>query len=378
MKYIEDASIAGRRAEIDVKLRRVREMMEREGLSAVFLRKHSNFSWITAGVKSYVTLYLEHGEVFILITKDKQYALTNVIEQARMRDEEHLEELGFKIVYQAWHENRMADMVRNLAGNLSLVGCDMPFENTRMMNAEINPLHYSLLDNEVARYLHLGETLSAALEKYIVTVKPGMTEFEITGGLCNALWPHGIDQVLFLVSADERAYKHRHGIPTDKTLEKHLLISVNGRYKGLITTVTRMAHFGKRDEKLVELFEKTCDIECRTIAAVKVGVDDVNAYRACKRAYEETGFAGMWDLHGQGGAQSYNNRDYMVTESSHRVTVENQGYCFNPVIDGVKSEDAFICTKDGPLFITKPMSFPVVERECGGVHFRLPGLAFVN
>jgi hypothetical protein len=139
-----------------------------------------------------------------------------------------------------------------------------------------------------------------------------------------------------------------------------------------------MIYFGKRDEKLQKAFDDACDVECRCAATIKIGVDDVNAYRACRKGYEETGHADMWPLHGQGGAQSYNNRDYMVTESSHRVTVENQGYCFNPVIDGAKAEDAFICTKEGPLFITKPISFPVVEREYADIHFRLPGLVLMG
>ncbi|MCL2684611.1 MAG: M24 family metallopeptidase [Synergistaceae bacterium] len=343
-------------------------------MNGVLLRRHNNFSWITAGGKSYVTLYLENGEASVLITKNGQYVLTNIIEERRMREEEHIEELGFEIAYHPWYENRLAEMVSERAGDLSLVGCDMHFESTRFMNHAINPLHYSLLDNEVARYLHLGETLSAALEKYIVTVKPGMTEEEITGGLCNALWSRGIDQVLYLVSTDERAYKYRHAIPTDKPLKNLLCISVNGRYKGLITTVTRMIYFDKRDEQLEKAFKAACEVECRCVAGIKVGTDDLNAYHACRKGYEETGHGDMWPLHGQGGAQSYNNRDYMVTESSHRVTVENQGYCFNPVIDGAKAEDAFICTKDGPLFITKPISFPAVELEYAGIHFRLPGL----
>jgi Xaa-Pro aminopeptidase len=376
--YVEDTSIEGRRAEISVKLKRVRDMMAREGLNGVLLRRHGNFSWITAGGRSFVTLYLEHGEASVLITKDGQYVLTSVIEQARMRDEEQLETLGFEIAYHPWDDNRLAGMVRERAGELGDIGCDMPFENTRQMNAAINPLHYSLLENEVARYLHLGEAISTALEEYIVTVKPGMTEYEITGGLCNALWARGIDQVLYLAATDERAYNYRHGIPTDKPLRKLLILSVNGRYKGLITTVTRMAYFGKRDETLLKAFEDACDVECRCVAAIKVGTDDLNAYRACRQGYEETGHADMWPLHGQGGAQSYNNRDYMVTETSHRITAENQGYCFNPVIDGTKAEDAFICTSGGPVFITKPISFPVVEREYGGLHFRLPGLAFVD
>ena len=379
MKFTENTSVAARKAEVEIKLARVRELIDRESLSGVLLMKHSNFSWITAGGRSYVTLYLEHGEAFVLITRDKQYVLTSIIEHQRLKDEEQVEQLGFEVVYQNWYESRTAEMVKELAGDLGNIGTDMFFAGAKLMNDKINPLHFSLLDGEIARYRHLGDTLSAVLEEYILTVRPGMTEYEITGGLAQALWNKGIEQVLYMVSADERAYHYRHGIPTENVvLKNHLNISVNGRYKGLITTVTRMVHFGKRDKDLIKQFDDTCEIECRCAAAIKIGQDDLAAYNACKSAYEELGYGDMWPLHGQGGAQSYNNRDYMVTEGSHRVTVENQGYCFNPVIDGTKAEDAFIATKSGPLFITNPVTFPVVEKEFGGYHFRLPGLQFID
>ena len=378
MKYVEDMSIAGRRAEIDVKLSRVRELMDQEGLSGVLLMRHNNFAWITAGGNSVVTLYLEGGVASVLITKDKQYVLTNLIEGPRMRDEVLVEELGFELIVQDWYEDRTTEIIADICGDISKVGCDMHFSNTRMMNDKINPLHYSLLENEIARYMHLGYVLSATLEEYIVTVRPGMTEVEMTGGLAHALWKKGIDQVLFLTTADERAVKHRHGIPTDNVLKKHLYMSVNGRYKGLITTVTRVVHFDKPDASLIKKFDDATEIECRSIAAIKVGQSDLQGYRACKKAYEDLGYANMWPLHGQGGAQSYYNRDYMLTESSHRITVPNQGYCFNPVLDNVKTEDAFIATENGPLFITRPVTFPVIEKEVDGIVLRKPGLKFVD
>ena len=379
MAYIEDVSLEGRRKEIAIKLERVRALLQRENLKGVVLTKHANFSWITAGGKSYVTLYLEGGVASILVTPDACYAVTNIIEERRMRDEEKLEELGFKIVSQEWYENKTVQIIEEIVqGDIATVGCDLPIGNARCINDKIKALRFSLTDNEIARYQYLGDTLSEALEEYIVTVKPGMTEYEITGGLCEALWKHNIEQVLYMVAADERAYTYRHCIPTDKKLEKHLNISVNGRYKGLITTVTRMVHFGPKDEALIKQFDDTCEIECRSMAAIKVGTDDIAGYHACKQAYADVGYADMWDVHGQGGAQGYDNRDYMLTEGSHGITQENQCYCFNPVIDGTKAEDAFIATSNGPLMVTKPKTFPVVEKEVDGINFKLPGLQFID
>ena len=47
--YMEDTSIAGRRAEIDIKVERIVRLLENEGLEALYLARQANFAWITAG-----------------------------------------------------------------------------------------------------------------------------------------------------------------------------------------------------------------------------------------------------------------------------------------------------------------------------------------
>jgi hypothetical protein len=83
--------------------------------------------------------------------------------------------------------------------------------------------------NEIARYLYLGEYLSKGLEEFLPTVKPGMTEMEIAGGISNALWKYNVKQVMHLVSVDERADKYRHALSTDKKLRHNLLVSAGTR-----------------------------------------------------------------------------------------------------------------------------------------------------
>lgn len=375
---MQNMTIESRKKEINIKLQRVFDLLDNEGLNGLALTKHSNFSWMTAGGKSIVTICVDAGVTTLLISKKGCYAIMNNIEVARMREEELLEELGFEILTMQWYENKTAEIIAGIVGDLSKVGSDMLISGTIQIGHKFDSLRFSLTDNEIVRYKYLGDTLSAALEKYIVTVEPGMTENEIAGGLSQALWGYDIDPVLFLVAADERAYVHRHAIPTEKRLEKHLCISVNGRYRGLITTVTRMAHFGKEDAKLKEQYDDTCEIECRTIASIKIGIDDIAAFYMNKDSYESLGYGNMWERHGQGGSQGYNNRDYMITPSSHRVTVPNQCYCFNPVIDGTKTEDAFIATEDGPLFITRPITFPKLYKDINGVKVERPDIVFID
>jgi Xaa-Pro aminopeptidase len=377
--YAEDTSIESRRGEIDVKVGRIKALLEKEGLNALYLTRAANFAWITAGANGVVTICMEDSVASVLVTKDgKKYAITNVIEEAKMREEERLEELGFEIVSQEWFENKNAEIVCGIAGDLSKVGSDFYFEDCPMIASKITRLRVSLTHNEICRYQTLGDKMSAALESYLATVRPGMTEYEVVAGVAGALWPHEIGQVLFLVASDERAYKHRHAVPTHKKIERVLMVSCNGRYKGLITTTTRMVYFGNPPKEYLKQFEDTCEVECRMIAATKPGVDEIIPHRAGKAALDAMGQGAMYYRHAQGGPQDYYNRNYSVSESRHDITAVNQCYCYQPVIDGTKTEDAFIATEKGPLMVTKPVSFPKITKTIDGITIERPGLLVIN
>ena len=71
------------------------------------------------------------------------------------------------------------------------------------------------------------------------------------------------------------------------------------------------------------------------------------------------GIGDMYYRHAQGGPQSYYNRYYGTSEAVHHGIVQvNQCYCYQPVINGTKTEDAFIATEKGPLMVTKPDQLP--------------------
>jgi Xaa-Pro aminopeptidase len=378
-KYPEDCSPKARREEVDIKVKRIQALLESEGLNALYLTKQPNFSWITAGGNGCVTICVEASVASVLITKDGgRFVLTNIIEYTRMLEEEQLGEIGFEVISQEWYENKNAEIIKGIVGDLSKVGSDICFENCRMIQGKILPLHYSLTYGEICRYQYLGDTMSEALEAYLATLKPGMNEYEITGGIANALWPHKIDQVLFMTQADERAYKYRHGVPFGKKVEKLLSVSCNGRYKGLITTTTRMVCFGDPGQDYLKQFDTTCEIHARQIAATKPGVDDIVPHRIGKAAYEEFGCGEMYFKHAQGGPQSYYNRYYSISESVHGIVQENQCYCYQPVIDGSKVEDGVIATPEGPLMVTKPKSFPKVVKKVGDVTIESPGVLVIE
>lgn len=372
--FIEDTSIKGRKDEIQIKLKRIHKVLDENNLDAMYILKQEAFAWITAGGSNVVTRYSETGVTAILITRTGQYAICNNIEKQRMIDEEKLEQLGFEVISQEWYENRNLEIVKSIIGDNSKFASDVPIGDAIDANIMIAKMQYSLTDNEIARYQHLGKVYSTVLEETLAEMYSGISEIDVVGYINKALWKKNIDAVLYLVAGDERIYKYRHCIPTEKKVEKLMMVSCNARYKGLITKITRFVSFGTPSDDFIKQYEDTLLVENRMIAATKIGVDDLVPFQVAIDSYEELGYHDMWKEHHQGGPQGYTNGYYLISENSHDIVQPNQCYCYNPSITGTKSEDAFIVTEDGPILLTYPVSFPVCESIVDGISLKRPGI----
>ena len=364
--------------EVGVKEERLRRLMETTGLEGILLKKQPNFSWLTAGGLNMVGIATEMGMTSLLVTRKGRYLIANRIEAPRMMDEEGLAELGFELLEHEWYEDREAELVRKVAGNLNRVGADAGFADCQNVDAEIRKLRYSLTEGEIDRYLFLGEKLSQGLERVMVGIRPGDTECEIAGKVGAEVWKDRIDPTGFQVAADDRVYTYRHPIPTKRMIKRYVMVCVNARYKGLITTVTRIVHFGRPDPKLLAQFEDNNTIECRMIEATRPGVSASVPLEAGLRAYKELGYEEQWKLHNQGGAMGYGARDIRVTPTTKDRIEENQAFCWNPSISGTKTEDGFIATKKGPIMITAPVIYPRIEYKENGVQIVKPGLLVLD
>jgi Xaa-Pro aminopeptidase len=364
--------------EIQVKEKRLHRLMDEKGLDAVLLKKQPNFSWFTAGGYNMVGTATDMGMTSLLVTRADRFVIANRIEAPRMMRDEGLEDLGFGLLDHEWFLDREAELVQKTAGDPARVGADVNFGSCRNLDGDIKKLRYSLTENEVERYLFLGEKLSRAMEKTAIGIRPGEAECEVAGRLSAELWKDRIDITGLQVAADERAFLYRHPIPTTRLIQKYVMICANARYKGLITTITRIVYLGKPDPQLVRQFTFNCEIECRMILATKPGVPISAPLQEGIEAYKEFGYEDEWKLHNQGGAMGYLARDIRAVPDAKDLIEENQAICWNPSITGTKTEDAFIATNNGPLMITHPVIFPVIEYHKDGKDLKRPGLMILD
>ncbi len=359
--------------EIKEKEKRVREFLRSKKLKALLLKRQANFSWMTGGGLNLVGITTEMGATSLLITENSKFVISNNIEAPRMIEEEGLEKQGFIPKIFPWHEDQELSIVKELTKD-GPVGCDVPFPNTVMLAEEIARLRYSLTAAEVDRYRWLGEKVSLALEKTMIDTKRGEKESEVVGRLCNELWKDRIDPITLMAAADDRIFKFRHPIPTERRIEKYLMISVNARKWGLIVSLTRFVCFGKMPQDLREKYEANVFIDCTMMAHTRPGVFAREVLQKGIDAYREKRYPEEWKLHHQGGSIGYTGRDYRVNFKTPDLIQENQGFTWNPSITGTKSEDTILATSKGPEMITPPILYPTLSLEVGNISFIRPAI----
>jgi Xaa-Pro dipeptidase len=359
--------------EIREKERRIREFLRAKDLRALLLKRQANFSWLTAGGLNLVGITTEVGAASLLITETGKYVITNNIEAPRMEVEEKLEEQGYKIRSYPWYEEREASVVAEIVGTGAL-GSDVPFSKAIVLTEEIARLRYSLTANEVVRYRWLGERVSAALESTVAATRRGEKESEVVGRLCNELWKDRIDPVTLMSAADERISRFRHSIPTEKKVERVLMVSVNARKGGLIVSLTRFVHFGKIPPEFKKRYAANVWIDCMFMAATRPGVPAAEVLRQGIEAYRAKGYPEEWKLHHQGGSIGYTGRDYRCHFQTPDIVQENQAFTWNPSLTGTKSEDTILATSGGVELITRPILYPSLSVEAEGIAFVRPDI----
>ncbi|MHB8772269.1 MAG: M24 family metallopeptidase [Syntrophales bacterium] len=359
--------------EVREKERRVRELIRQKGLGALLLKRQANFSWLTAGGLNLVGITTEVGAASLLITEQGKFVITNNIEAPRMAEEENLDAQGYEIRSYPWYEEKEAATIAEIVGAGTL-GSDVPFPKAVVLTEEIARLRYSLTADEVVRYRWLGERVSEALEKTMIATVRGEKESEAVGRLCNELWRDRIDPITLMSAADSRISRFRHCIPMENRVERILMVSVNARKGGLIVSLTRFVHFGKVPPELRERYRANVWIDCAFMAATRPGVPAAEVLKTGIEAYASAGYPEEWKLHHQGGSIGYTGRDYRCHFQTPDIVQENQAFTWNPSLTGTKSEDTILATKEGPEMITRPILYPTLAVEAGGIAFVRPDI----
>jgi len=335
----------------------------------------SSIAWATGGASVYVNVARSNGEASLLITGKKQYLITNNIEATRLEQEEGLASQGWDFHIAPWFENNIA--VQGLTSGLRL-GADGLFPGALDLSGEIARLRANLNTEEGKRFRVLGRLCAQAMNAAARSVHPGQTEYEIAGLLAGEAQCRGVQAIVNLIAADERIFNFRHPLPTDKKLDRYVMMVLCGRHWGLVCSLTRFVYFGKLPDEIHHKAEAVACVDAALIAATRPGRTLGQIFRTAQEAYDAAGCADEWQLHHQGGPAGYEPREYVATAGSKDIVVAGQVYAWNPSITGSKSEASVLIDEKGFEILSAIPGWPMVKLEVAGQVIERPDILSVK
>jgi len=361
LRVIEDAAL---------KRERVRVWLTKKGLDGVVITRRDNFAWLTGGGDNRVIESTEIGVGSAVITPQEQFLVAHSMDADRLI-EEQVSGQGYELVLMRWHEGDPRERARDLAGQR--VGADTLIPGTEYIQPDLLDLHYPLTDLEMNRCHWLGQRVSEILETLATQVKPGMTEREVAIQLHIEHIRHGIDLDVLIVGSDERIFRYRHPLPTDKPIERYLLLHPVARRWGLHGNVTRSIHFGQPTLEIKRAYRAAATVEAFVIASLQPGLRFADILAHQKAWYAQLGFPDEWHFHYQGGPTGYIIVDATRCLTDKQVQL-NQAFDWFITVTGAKVEELTLLTSNGPKIVSLGSHWPRLEIQTDQGVFFVPDL----
>jgi len=355
--------------EFQSKISLLHGLIEKHGVDALLLRRVSSFAWATCGAASYVNTAITEGAASLLITREHLYLFTNVIEAPRLEQEEDLAQQGWDFHISPWEVPLQA--LQRMVSGLSLAS-DVPFPEAKDIGPEIARLRTRLTLAEGERFRSLGRMCAEALTAAAQQIHPGLSEYQIAAVVGSEAQQRGVQPIVNLVATDERAYRFRHPLSTEKKLEKYAMLILSGRQRGLVCSITRLIHFGRIPDDLRRRIEATAQVNAVYIACSRPGSSLSEVLAAGQEAYARVGFADEWRWHLQGGLTGYEPREVLATSTSQDTITLGQVLAWNPTIAGAKVEDTILVGQQSNEILTRTSLWPITTIQVPGTASEVP------
>ena len=367
-----EETLDARRLEVATKLAGARELMAHAGVTALQLTSTASTAWLTAGAATYVDESVDGAACSVLVTSTDAYILTDPIEAPRLRDEERLDALGWTLIEEPWYA-RGAALQRLIAGRRMALE-DQPLTVDTAFWSALRWRRATLDASEQARLRAGARLAAAAVDAVARALRPGLTEREVAGQLAAACRRHGGTAIVTLVGADERIFRYRHPLATDRVIEHYAMLVLCCRYRGLVTALTRSVYFGQLPDDLRATARAVARIDARMLAGTQQDRTLAGIFALARAAYADEGHPRALEEHHQGGPVGYLSREALATPSSDWRITTGQAFAWNPSLRGAKSEDTILLGERGVEILSAIEGWPVINVQTPDGTFARPAI----
>jgi Xaa-Pro dipeptidase len=357
--------------EVELKLRRLRQLLDRRGLRAAVLSGTDSVSWLTGGLTERIEPGNPLSSLWLVVTAEAAYAVTTNVEQPRLAAESGLDALGFALVDVPWYEpGGLAAATRELAGADPLGALD----------DDLVELRLALLPPEWERLAALATDATSALQDALRSWRPGQTDLDVRSRVAGALEQTGAFGACLIVGGDERVARFRHPLSAGLPMRRLVMAVVVAERHGLHVAATRFASAGALQPDARRARQAALLVERTVLDACRPGATYGDALVALDHGYDAAGHPEAWREHYQGGPIGYRQREFEIvpsqTESRWFGTPIGVGHAlaWNPSVrGGGKVEDTYLVEPTGLQRLTAADGWPledgrpaVLDIETGG------------
>lgn len=345
-------------------LKKLQTWLETTSYNGVVLGRRDNFKWVTEQNENAVVTNAEVGVAFLIVKKDGSIEmLADSSDCPRVEKEQN--ELKAECILVPWYETLGGFLAKYCEGKGYASDTGIP--GTVCVQDELVHVRMRLSEMELERYRQIGQECADIVEKTAMEARPGQTEKEIAALIKTRRIEQGISPDCVLVGSDERILDFRHPVPSDKKIEKSLMVVLGGEKYGLNISMTRIVYFGSVPEEIRERMKKTQYVFACMQNMMKDGMPYKEYFEKVQALYAEVGCPDEWKMHHQGGPTGYGCREFVVTPTTEGVVKERQAYAWNPTIQGTKCEETTYLMNGTAEMFTKTSNWPrvTVETEYG-------------
>ncbi len=357
--------------EARVKEERVRALLHQRGYDSLLIARRENFAWLSCGGRAVTSYVVENAPVYLLVTPTRKYAIGYSMDVPRTVDEE-LAGQGFEAVALPTFGKTPEQAAVELAGGR--LAADCPIAGLDSIGPAVTGLHEPLLPEEMQRYREVGREAGELVCELANWVTPGMTERQVLGRMWGLFAEHDFDGDCMFVVSDERIRRYRHAVPSNKAIERVVILAPATYKRGLHVQISRLVYFTPptQDERQRSMAAAT--IQAAMLAIARPGTRLAAMRQTCLDLFDQLGYPEEKTRHMHGGPTGYRVSYPERCGDPEEAVRPGMAFSWYITLSGAKSEETFLVDEHSSQFISVDPTWPTIEIDTHGQKVAVPDL----
>jgi Xaa-Pro aminopeptidase len=358
-------------AEMQEKMRRIFTALDQHGCDSLVITRRDNFAWLSCGGRAVTSYITPTSPVFLLITPNIKYAIGHNMDVPRTMDEE-LTGQGYEKISLPTFSKSPAEAVRELA--VGRLASDDLFPGAANLDPVVLALHEPFTPQDMERYRAVARESGEIIHQLACWVEPGMTERQVLGKMWGLYLEHDFDGDCMFVVSDDRIQRYRHAVPSQKVIEKALILAPAVYKYGLHVQISRLVYFEKPTEELYRRQNAMATLQGVMLASCTPGTSLNGLLRLCLEMFEKLGYPEERTNHMHGGPTGYRVSFPERCLDPKEVIKSNMAFSWYLTVKGAKTEETILVDENGGKLISVDPLWPMLDVVYEGTRAQVPDI----